>query len=156
MRAPLVGFGLGGNGPQSERVVAATMQALAARLRQPRCSSLHSTEPLGPGTRAFVNAVVVGEDKSGFSPHQWLQEVRRLEKEAGRNRQQEIPWGDRPLDVDLLFLGDLVCVSRELILPHPQLHRRAFVLDPLCEVAPGWVHPVLGATVKELRDRLGS
>ena len=96
----------------------------------------------------------------------------RIEAEMGRVRKKR--WGQRVIDIDLLASGDTVLPDREtlrhwmelplarqmeeapeqLILPHPRLHERGFVLVPLADVAPDWVHPVLGLSVKQMRDRL--
>jgi 2-amino-4-hydroxy-6-hydroxymethyldihydropteridine diphosphokinase len=69
-------------------------------------------------------------------------------------RVRGVRWGPRTLDLDLLLYGDLVCKENGLTLPHPRMHERLFVLDPLCEVAPEAFHPVLHKTIRELRDEL--
>ncbi len=71
-----------------------------------------------------------------------------IEQQLGRKRHAK--WAPRTLDLDLLLYGDRCIEKPELVVPHPQLHRRAFVLQPLCDIAPDWVHPVLRQTVREL------
>ncbi|MGQ9866727.1 MAG: 2-amino-4-hydroxy-6-hydroxymethyldihydropteridine diphosphokinase [Pseudanabaenaceae cyanobacterium] len=71
-----------------------------------------------------------------------------IEQRLGRERQAK--WAPRTLDLDLLLYGDRQIQEPELVVPHPRLHRRAFVLQPLCDIAPDWVHPILQQTVWEL------
>ena len=78
-----------------------------------------------------------------------LATLQAIESRAGRTR--SVPNAARILDLDLLAVGSDVIRSTRLALPHPRLHQRAFVLDPLCDVAPGWRHPLLGCTAAELR-----
>jgi 2-amino-4-hydroxy-6-hydroxymethyldihydropteridine diphosphokinase len=73
---------------------------------------------------------------------------------GGREHEGAVPKGPRVIDLDLLLYGDWVLWAEELILPHPRMEERRFVLEPLAEVAPEWVHPVLGLTVRELLARL--
>ncbi|MBN8292883.1 2-amino-4-hydroxy-6-hydroxymethyldihydropteridine diphosphokinase [Rhodobacter sp. NTK016B] len=136
-----------------------------------RCSHLYVTPAFPPGAGPdFVNACMAVE-----SPHtaeEMLALCHRIEAEMGRVRKKR--WGQRVIDIDLLATGDTVLPDREtlrhwmelplarqmeeapdqLILPHPRLHERGFVLVPLADVAPDWVHPVLGLSVTQMRDRL--
>ncbi|MGE4159911.1 MAG: 2-amino-4-hydroxy-6-hydroxymethyldihydropteridine diphosphokinase [Planctomycetota bacterium] len=150
MEGVLVGFALGGNAPTSEHWVRSAMMSLAHHLDQPRFSTLHTTAPLGPGTAPYQNAVMVGIDRSCRAPREWLGVLQALELAAGRNRVNEVTWGDRPLDIDLLFVGDAIVVTADLIVPHPQMHRRSFVMDPLLELEISWTHPVLRKDVRSL------
>lgn len=133
-------------------------------------SRIHGTKPLGPGGRNYANRVAVVE--THLPPYALLDALHRVETEFGRRRQRR--WGARVLDLDLLAYGVEVrpdpfiwraaaraatdgggaFVPRGLVLPHPQMHRRPFVLAPALEVAPDWQHPVLGLTVRQMAARL--
>lgn len=115
------------------------------------------TPPMGPSERVFANAVLVTSTR--LPPARLLAEMKAIERAFGR-RQQRI-WGARVLDLDLIAYGDAVLPSRlswragrGLIVPHRSMHLRRFVLDPMLEVAPGWRHPILGRTVRQMRARL--
>lgn len=111
-------------------------------------SSLYESEPCGgpEGQGHYLNAVA--EIHTNLSPPALLQLLLSIEGEAGRER--SVRWGARTLDLDLLFYDDLILKTATLILPHPRLHERAFVLLPCREIAPGLVHPVYGRTISEL------
>ncbi len=112
-------------------------------------SPLYRTEPVGNISQPwFINGVVVV--KTGLGPHALLRTLRRLELVFGRNRTKERRWGPRRLDLDLLFYGERVMHSKSLVLPHPGLHLRRFVLTPLAQVSPGLIHPKIGKTVDML------
>lgn len=132
-------------------VIAAAVAALdAAGLRVVRRSRTHSTAAVGPGGRRFANAVVAVD--TDLDPPAVLALLKRLEGDFGRRGAQR--WGARVLDLDLLAQGAAVIATRRLTLPHPRLHQRNFVLDPLVEVAPDWRHPRLTATARQLHARL--
>ena len=113
-------------------------------------SPIIATAPLGPGTRHFANAVVA-LDWAGTLPD-LLARLQDMERAFGRRRARR--WGNRVLDLDILAAGAVVVRTRRLTVPHPELARRRFVLDPLVAVAPDWRHPLLGLTARQLRARL--
>lgn len=98
----------------------------------------------------YVNAVahLVPADGEPVDPAGLLRRLMALEAAAGRVR--SAPNAPRILDLDIVAMGRIVRVSPDPVLPHPRAHQRAFVLIPLADVAPGWVHPLLGQTVEEL------
>lgn len=148
-------IGLGGNLGDVPATAARALDLLAADgIATIAVAAWRTTAPVGgPPQPAFRNSAAVLA--TGLGPHGLLAALQRAESACGRNR--EVRWGPRTLDLDLLLAEDgTVAASPVLTLPHPRLHERAFVLDPLAEVASGWRHTLLGATVAELAWRLGA
>ena len=117
-------------------------------------SSFYDTEPVGHLEQPrFLNGALLLE--TDLNPRTLMQELLAVERAMGRERVGAIAKGPRVIDLDLLLYGDWVLWAEELILPHPRMEERRFVLEPLAEIAPEWVHPVLGVTVRELFERLG-
>ena len=117
-------------------------------------SSFYDTEPVGHLEQPrFLNGALLLE--TDLNPRTLMQELLAVERAMGRERVGAIAKGPRVIDLDLLLYGDWVLWAEELILPHPRMEERRFVLEPLAEIAPEWVDPVLGVTVRELFVRLG-
>ena len=141
-----------------ERVLRKALAAIEARgITVERASTVWRTKALGPGGRNYANMVIAVRTPLG--PEALLGELHDLEAAFGRRRWRR--WGARVLDLDLLAYGQKVRRSQrrwpagtELRLPHPQMHRRAFVLDPAAEIAPRWRHPILRLTVRQMQARL--
>jgi 2-amino-4-hydroxy-6-hydroxymethyldihydropteridine diphosphokinase len=116
-----------------------------------KASSIYRTEPIGPGFRGdFYNAVV--SLRTTLTPMGLLRACQRIENELGRDRSAS---HDRVADLDILFYGDLVLADPFLILPHPRIMERRFVLEPLAEISPKLMHPALEKTVSEMLKVLG-
>lgn len=118
-------------------------------------SSFYETEPWHFKTdNWFVNAVII--ISTSYYPEELLKLCLRVESQLGRNRQEESGYNDRTIDIDILFYDDKIIDEHgngiELTIPHPHVHERAFVLVPLLEVAPAYVHPVLKKSISDIYD----
>ena len=144
-------LGLGSNLGDREAAIAGALARLAGRgYRAARTSSLYLTEPVGgPPQGWFLNAVADGE--TALSPEALLAACLAVELELGRVR--EVANGPRTIDVDVLFYDGLVHPGPAPVVPHPRLAERRFVLEPLVEILPDLVHPVLRASARELLER---
>jgi 2-amino-4-hydroxy-6-hydroxymethyldihydropteridine diphosphokinase len=121
------------------------------------CSPLYRTRPLGLGRQPNYVNMVIGI-RGSIGPTMLLRLLKRLERQAGRRKRS--PWQPRPLDLDILDFGGRIIGRRgrkrpegRLQLPHPELHRRGFVLVPLAAVAPHWRHPLLDMGAREMLAR---
>ena len=134
---------------------AANLKAAIARLAELgsilAVSPFYETEPVETSPQPwFVNCAVKLDTEK--MPRQLITAILSLEQSMGRQRrQQKAP---RTIDIDILLFGSSVIEMPSLIIPHPQLHQRRFVLEPLGEIAPDARHPVLKRTIRELRDAL--
>ena len=114
-----------------------------------KVSSYLVTEPYGVTDQPdFLNACL--KLRTLLYPEELLKELNRIEKEAGRER--IIHWGPRTLDLDILLYDDIVLEEDDLCIPHVEMHKRSFVLEPLAEIAPYKRHPVYGKTVREMLE----
>jgi 2-amino-4-hydroxy-6-hydroxymethyldihydropteridine diphosphokinase len=109
-------------------------------------SSIYQTEPWGNSDQEWFYNVVI-ELTTSHSARQVLERLQAIESSMGRVRQ--VVYGPRPIDLDLLFYGELIINEPDLIVPHPQIINRNFVLVPLMEIAGELVHPVTGITIEE-------
>jgi len=145
---------LGGNQGDPETSFQTALQALeAAGHPIISVSRVYRTPAMGKVAGGdFLNATAILE--TSLSPNEMLAELHRLEKTLGRNRTQH--WGPRTIDLDLLLYDQAVLDNGRIIVPHPAMWYRRFVLEPLSEIAEGWIHPVLGETVGRLLERLNA
>jgi 2-amino-4-hydroxy-6-hydroxymethyldihydropteridine diphosphokinase len=116
-------------------------------------SSFYDTEPVGFLEQPrFLNGTLVLETE--LEPRALMRELLGVERAMGREREGAVAKGPRVIDLDLLLYRDVVMSTDELTVPHPEMQARRFVLEPLAEIAPEWVHPVMGVTVGTMLKRL--
>jgi GTP cyclohydrolase-4 len=145
-------LGLGSNLGDREQNLARATDLLAQRVKIDKTSSLYVTEPVDHRDQPlFLNAVC--RIRTSLAPEELLGLAKRIEAALGRK--PSFRNGPRPIDIDILFYGDRVVNVPHLVIPHPRVQERAFVLVPLAEVAPRLVHPVSGQTVTEMVRRMG-
>ncbi len=114
-------------------------------------SPVYVSSPVGPRQRDFFNLAV--KIATALRPADLLKGLQRVEKEMGRPLRRE-RWGPRVIDLDILLYGRVVFRGPGLVIPHPEMHRRRFVLEPMAVIAPGLRHPRLRRTMRKLRDGL--
>jgi 2-amino-4-hydroxy-6-hydroxymethyldihydropteridine diphosphokinase len=115
-------------------------------------SRIYMTEPVDYEDQDwFINMVVKLETAN--DPFELLDIINRVQRAAGRKR-DVIRYGPRVLDLDIIFFGNLVLDSDRLVVPHPRMHQRRFVLQPICDIDPKMVHPVLKKDMQSLLDGL--
>ncbi|HEY6573018.1 MAG TPA: 2-amino-4-hydroxy-6-hydroxymethyldihydropteridine diphosphokinase [Candidatus Eisenbacteria bacterium] len=147
--------GLGSNLGEREAQIRRALEELGKlpRTKVLRVSSLYDTEPVGEVEQPrFLNAVACVDTE--LTAGELLWNLLLVEQRLGRVRAKVKKWGPRTIDLDLLFFGDLVAEEPGLTVPHPEAHLRAFVLAPLAELEPDFVHPILGETIAAILSRL--
>lgn len=144
----LIYLSLGSNVGDRAAHLARALDALAeAGVRPLRQSSIYLTEPFGGiDQRPFLNCALAAE--TALMPLELLRRLQQIEWALGRRRR--VAMGPRPIDIDILFYGTSIIRTPELVIPHPRLAERRFVLIPLNEIAPELRHPVLQRSIAEL------
>ena len=147
---------LGANLGQREKNIAAALNALQRTrgVAVDAVSSLFETDPIGgpPDQPKFINAAA--KLTTDLAPHRLLAVLLQIEQSLGRRRGER--WGPREIDLDILLYDDLVISEDGLSIPHPLMHERRFVIEPLAEIAPGAIHPTLALSAKEILDSIGT
>ena len=145
-------LGLGGNMGDTQGALDAAIEQMACEaLRVTRCSSVYRTKPVSDIVQDdYLNCVV--EAETTLSPRELMAHLLRIE--AGLGRERGARWGPRTMDIDVLVYGEVVSDDAEIILPHPRMQERLFVLVPFCELNPNYVHPLLRERVIDLKERL--
>ncbi len=148
----VVYVGIGSNlGDKGNNCLLAVEKLSARGIPITKRSALYETKPWGVTDQPdFVNMAV--EAHASVSPQQLLGILKEIEIEMGRK--PGLRWGPRLIDLDLLLYDDLIIQSENLVVPHPLLHKREFVLLPLSEIAPNAVHPLLKKKIMELKEAL--
>ncbi|HTK94722.1 MAG TPA: 2-amino-4-hydroxy-6-hydroxymethyldihydropteridine diphosphokinase [Terriglobales bacterium] len=149
----LVYIGLGSNVGDRAANLESAIARLAALGAVKARSSVYETEPMEvPAQPWFLNCAVALE--TDLMPKQLLARLLDIERSLGRKRSVAPPKGPRTLDLDILLFGSSVVDTAGLTIPHPAMHLRRFVLEPLAEIAPDARHPVFKRSMRELRDAL--
>lgn len=118
-----------------------------------RASSIHTTIPVGPQDQPdYANACAIFE--TSIDARALMRHLLSIEAECGRSRPDEQRWGPRTLDLDLLLFGDCVLDEPFVTIPHPRMHERLFVLEPLAELCPERMIPGINQTVRDAIERL--
>jgi 2-amino-4-hydroxy-6-hydroxymethyldihydropteridine diphosphokinase len=146
-------IGLGANlGDREANINRALVEIVRSGCRLAQVSSIYETEPVGFEDQPdFLNAVAEIETEAG--PAELMAALDEIEQRIGRR--ETFKWGPRKVDLDILLYGDQSLAEDNLKIPHPEMHKRAFVLSPLAEIAPQAMHPALGLTARELSERVG-
>ena len=141
-------LGIGGNKGDRASYLSQAIEALSKQVTFISCSQVYESEAWGGVAQNgnFLNQVLLIQ--TSLEPLALLQVTQSIELELGRTREQH--WGDRTIDIDILYFGELVSTDSRLMLPHPYLSERRFVLQPLVEILPLKKHPVSGKTSVEL------
>jgi len=143
-------LGLGSNLGDRRRNLEAALDALRAhpQIAVSAVSSFLETDPVGgpAGQGKFLNAAAGIE--TDLAPEALLEELKRIERALGRTPGPR--WGPREIDLDILLYGDTILETGTLVIPHPRMRERRFVLEPLAEIAPDVRDPVTGGTVRKL------
>jgi 2-amino-4-hydroxy-6-hydroxymethyldihydropteridine diphosphokinase len=145
-------IGLGSNLGDREHNLLSAVDALRRTdmVAVRRCSSIYESAPVGPPQPRFLNAVV--ELQCNLPAVRLLSLLKQVEQDLGRQRRKK--WGPREIDLDILLWDGEVVAEPNLQVPHLELHKRRFALEPLCELVPEALHPVTGERVRDLLSRL--
>ncbi|MBS3759238.1 MAG: 2-amino-4-hydroxy-6-hydroxymethyldihydropteridine diphosphokinase [Desulfobacterales bacterium] len=147
-----VGANLGEKVENSRKGIAAL--DASGKLEVIRQSGFYLTEPVGYAEQSwFINSVLIARTR--LSPFELLGFLKKMERRFGRV-DCGIRYGPRVLDFDIIFYNDWVIESRALTVPHPRMQERGFVMNPLCDIAPDWIHPVFQQTVQQLLNKMGA
>jgi 2-amino-4-hydroxy-6-hydroxymethyldihydropteridine diphosphokinase len=144
-------LGLGTNLGDRKENLSKTIEAISLKMSISKQSSLYETTPWGYTDQPdFLNQAI--EVETNLRPLRLLNFIKKTELELGRVK--NFRYGPRLIDIDILFYDDMVKTTRRLQIPHPRITERAFVLVPLYEIAPEYIHPVLKKTVARLLEEL--
>lgn len=153
-------LGLGSNLGDRRAILGRAVERLGEILTLVQLSPLYETAAQDLTEQPdFLNLVL--EARTDLAPRAVLDSIKAIERALGRPAVDPVRHGPRTIDIDMLFYDDLVLREidrpglRDLCLPHPRAHERAFVLVPLSDIAPALLHPVLGVTIAALRERVG-
>ena len=147
----IIYLSLGSNiGNRKTKLEKALTELNKNNIKEIKISSFYETEPIGPKQRNFYN--IAGKFKTNLSPQELLKTVKQIEEKLGRKKTYR--WGPRVIDIDILFYGNKIIKTKNLIIPHKEIANRAFVLVPMKEIVPNFIHPIYRKTMKTLNNNL--
>ncbi len=148
---PRIYLGLGSNMGDKEHAITQALELLSEHCAVKKTSPLYLTEPVGSIPQEwFLNCAVEGE--TALDPTQLLSFIHSIEHHLGRVIKKKN--GPRIIDIDILFYGDRIIQTKDLVIPHPLLQDRLFVLGPMMDLSPALVHPVLQKTIQTLYNEV--
>lgn len=144
-------IGIGSNLGDRTSYCKRALDEIAGFSRITKVSSLYETDPVGKEDQPeFINCIA--EIQTDLSAQDLLKKLNLAEEKLGRVRHEK--WGPRTIDLDIIFYGNLVINEENLEIPHPRAHLRRFVLEPLCEIMPDFIHPKLGLSASQLLGKI--
>jgi 2-amino-4-hydroxy-6-hydroxymethyldihydropteridine diphosphokinase len=146
----VVYLGLGSNLGKKEDQIRTAITLISKICKVERVSPLYLTEPVDFSDQDwFLNCAI--EIETDLTPQSLLSSLKSIERKLGRKK--TIKNGPRSIDIDILFYGEQVIQTKNLVIPHPLLHERLFVLQPMMDLNPSFMHPVLHKTIQELFEK---
>lgn len=146
---------LGSNLGNREEIIKSSINLINEQIGEvTKVSDIYETEPWGfTSANKFINVAI--EITTQLSPNEVSDIVHRIEFDLGRRRNPNAnSYEDRVIDIDILLFDNIISDDKYLTLPHPKMHLREFVILPLCEIAPNLIHPVLGITIKDIKNNI--
>lgn len=141
---------LGSNLGEKDKILKRAMAAIKGKIGEIVLkSSFYQTEPWGfESSENFIN--IVNKVNTRKTPEEILMSIHEIEADLGRIRENSSGYQSRTIDIDILFYNDEIIDYKDLTIPHPRLHLRSFTLKPLAEIAPDFIHPLLGKSIRDL------
>lgn len=142
-----IAFSIGANLGDRLSSIQRAVSLLSESITDMQCSSVYETEPVGYNDQPFfLNCAICGyTDKS---PDQMIEISKSIEYVIGRQLRPK--WHEREIDIDIVLFEDYIFNSEDIVIPHPRMHVRSFVLQPLTEISPDRIHPIFNKTIKQL------
>ena len=147
----IVYLGLGSNLGDKQKNIEKALTLISERVGEILAlSDFYETDPWGyDSTNSYINAAVKAETM--LNPEELLSVTQEIEQETGRDKKTSCgDYHDRIIDIDILLFDNLILQTPDMTIPHSLMHKRLFVLQPLCEIAPDMLHPVSGKTITEI------
>ena len=145
-------LGFGTNVGNKKRNINLAIELLQEKIKDIKIAPIYKSKPVGYTNQAnFLNTAIKGT--TDLSPLELLNFIKEIEKKVGRIKR--FKWGPREIDIDILFYENLIFNNNLLQIPHLRLHKRDFVLKPLFDLEPKFIHPILNKSIAEIYNTLG-